>query len=85
MQLHEPSILDLMKWAGDASAIGVIDSDERFELNRLANRIAFASDHQMPRFVTERERARFADLVRRVTPTLPPCEAAFRIPLMRVG
>jgi hypothetical protein len=85
MQLQEPSILDLMKWAGDASAIGVIDDDERLELNRLANRISFACDHQMPNFVTARERARFDQLVRKVTPPLSACHAEFHVPVMRVG
>jgi hypothetical protein len=85
MHLQEPSILDLMKWAGDASAIGVIDSDERFELNRLANRMAFACDHEMPGFVTEHERARFDQLVRKIMPPSPVCHAEFRVPLMRVG
>jgi hypothetical protein len=84
MHLQEPSILDLMKWAGDASAMGAIDDDERFELNRLANRMAFASDHRLPGFVTEQERARFSELVQKV---IPRFDAATYddLPLMRVG
>jgi hypothetical protein len=83
MHLQEPSILDLMKWAGDASAIGAIGDDERFELNRLANRMAFASDHGIPGFVTVQERARFSELVQKVTPRFDA--ATYDLPLMRVG
>ena len=62
------SLLDVMAWSHRAKRAGRISEAECAETNALANRLAYADDHQQPAFVTGEERARFALLARRVVP-----------------
>jgi hypothetical protein len=56
------SILALMERSELAREAGALTAAEYMELNSLANRLKFADDFNMPSFVIEDERRRFAHL-----------------------
>ena len=68
MLQRKHSLLDVMAWSHRAKRAGRISEAECAETNALANRMAYADDHQQPAFVTGEERARFEVLSRRVEP-----------------
>ena len=69
--IQDYSLLDVMKWSHLARNVGIITNAEWEETNSLANRLAFAHDHDKPAFVTDAERARFEELVNKVMPNRP--------------
>ena len=58
----EESILDLMDRSRLAKEAGALTASEFMEFNSLANRLKFADDFNVPSFVREHERKRFAHL-----------------------